>query len=297
MSTLSFFANAKINLVLAILNKRLDGYHELSSLMQAITLHDVLDVKKIAHPTCELQCQFSGFPLDESNLIAKTYYLMKKKFGLIKGISVIIEKKIPIGGGLAGGSSNASTIIKAINQLFNLQLSFEAQKECAEAVGSDVAFTLMGGSAIATGRGEQLQSVMLPILYFVLVNPGLALFTADVYALYRHSLSSCREQALNWMQKLSLFPTQGLTPHEIAKNLFNDLESPAIMLFPEIQKIKEDISAAGALATLMSGSGSTCFGVFASQKEQEQGYDYLQRHTTGYSVFMTQSLMSSQSFM
>ena len=171
----------KINLGLDVLYKRQDGYHEIRTIMQQIDLSDTLVMREIEEDI-ELDCNNKELPLDSTNLVYRAWKKLQEKTGINKGIQINIHKNIPIAAGLAGGSSNAATVLKGLNELWNLGLSEEELREIGVEIGADVPFCIMGGTALAEGIGEKLTKLKsFKDKNLLLVNPGIGVSTAEVY--------------------------------------------------------------------------------------------------------------------
>lgn len=246
MAKLTLLSPAKINLFLRILGKRPDGYHELASLFQAVDLCDTLECSLSNED--HLTCSDKNLPTDSTNLIIKAAELYRRKTGLQNGLKVYLHKKIPIQGGLGGGSSNAATALWAFNALNNhIVPSRDLIKWSAE-IGSDVSFFFSSGTAYCTGRGEQIQNYS-PIQnkQFWIVKPPQGTSTPQVY----RSLELDRLVMRDPLIALESFYTP--KPH-----YFNDLEEAAYKVMPSLKDIQLQLQRAGFLA-ILSGSGSSFF--------------------------------------
>lgn len=242
---LKFFSPAKINLFLRIVGKRPDGYHELSSLFQAIDLGDVLSFQP--HHEDLLTCSDPTLPNDEHNLVLKAAQLFRRKTGSQLFIKVNLEKHIPVEAGLGGGSGNAATTLWAMNQLSG-QIATQAQlSEWGAEIGSDISFFLSQGTAHCTGRGELVQNLPpLPLRTLWIVKPSGGLSTPAVY------------------KKLSLSGRQDY-PDDLeaffsgARGFFNDLEKPAFEIDPQLLDLRERLLSSGFDTVVLCGSGSSFF--------------------------------------
>ncbi len=246
---------AKINLSLDILYKRDDGYHEIESVMQEIDLSDKLTFK-LQEKDITIKTDNPQVPIDFHNLVYKVWEKMKLYTGLERGIHIEIEKNIPVAAGLAGGSSNAAATFKAINELWELGLSNEKLMEIAKSIGADIPFCIMGGTALARGIGDRLE----PLRPFkgknvLLCNPGIHISTAHAYSIL--DLNSNRLDTASLVKAIEKGDIV-----EVSKNLANKMEEAIIIEHPIIKTIKDIMISGGALGSLMSGSGSTVFGIF-----------------------------------
>jgi len=251
-------ARAKINLTLDILGKRPDNYHEVAMVMQQIELSDVLDVRLGAKGDgINLISDIPGLPNVERNLAYKAAKLVVDKFAIQQGIHMELTKRIPIAAGLAGGSSDAAAVIVALNEMFNLGLKVDELCELGAEIGSDVPFCMQGGTMLATGRGEILKPLpAMPACYVVLAKPQVSISTAWAYQNYNAKSVIVHPQNTEIIKCLKQGDLQS-----ISKLLCNVLESVTIKEHAEIAMIKELMLQHGAMASLMSGSGPTVFGL------------------------------------
>lgn len=246
---LCLFSPAKINLFLYILGKRVDGYHELSSLFQTISLGDHLDFA--LQEQDQLTCNHPDIPVDETNLILKAVHLFRAKTGLKQGLNIRLEKRIPMQAGLGGGSSNAATTLWAFNQLVGGLVSTEQLQEWSAEIGSDIPFFFSEGSAYCRGRGEIVYPIRWssPYQSCWIVKLPIGLPTPEVY----RSLCASPINASSDFY----FNLENLFINNF--NYVNDLEIAAFKLLPELQLIKEQLLNAGFDHVLMAGSGSAFF--------------------------------------
>ena len=256
---------AKINLFLAVTGRRSDGYHELLTLMACLDLYDRIRLH-FAGRGIRLSCDAPGVPRDDTNLafraaaLFRSAYRAKTGRPAFAGLSIELVKRIPAGAGLGGGSSNAATILKALNDEVREPFSPEALAKLALQLGADVPFFLYGQPALATGIGERLEPFPGLAPYpLLIVFPGQGLPTADVYKALNLRLTKCEKKLKEHLLKRSHF--------DAAAHLCNDLEAVATQRCPVIASIKTELNRLGALGALMSGSGSSVFGLFASADE------------------------------
>jgi len=247
--TLILKSPAKINLFLRLAFKRPDGYFELQTLMQAIDLHDQLTfLKREGSIQDKFSCNDPELPLDERNLVVKAIQLFRKKTGTQFSVDVHLEKKIPVSAGLGGGSSNAATTLFALNRLSENPVEEEKLREWAGLIGSDIAFFFSSGSALCTGRGEQVESLE-PLVrkQVAVVKPQEGLATKDVYAL--------------GVPDSSLFDAKSVVKgfYEGRPSYFNDLEQPAFKLLPKLSLLQQTLQQQGFQHVMLSGSGSSLF--------------------------------------
>ncbi|GAB6075885.1 4-(cytidine 5'-diphospho)-2-C-methyl-D-erythritol kinase [Desulfurobacterium crinifex] len=252
---------AKVNLSLWIKGKRPDGYHEIVTVMHTINLMDIISFL----PSNRLELSIKGnetLPLDKSNLIIKACKLFQEKTGIKPKVKIKLEKKIPVGAGLGGGSSNAATTLKGLNLIYGKPLSDEELYEIASELGSDVPFFLKGGLAIAYGRGEKLKHYNRGHFRILLVYPGFSCLTKDVY----ESLPPIkRDITVETAERLIVSPLISDNLEEVENNMENDLELSESPCVKRVIKIKERLRELG-LKPIMSGSGSSIFSFIKDEK-------------------------------
>lgn len=247
-------AYAKVNLTLAVGEKRLDGYHEVVSVMQRVSLHDTLTAERTASGI-SLTCSDPALPSGEENLAHRAASLFFRETGIAGGAALTLEKRIPSQAGLGGGSSDAASVLLALRKLYAPALSDTELETMAAALGSDVPFFIRGGTQLATGRGEVL-SPLPPLTdgWFVIVKPTESFSTPAMYRRLDNLPPACTPP---------LPPLQGGLP-ALAAGLFNRFEA-AIPAGSAVWDIKARLAAYGALASLLSGSGSAVFGLFDTE--------------------------------
>lgn len=278
---------AKVNLTLEVLGKRPDNYHELRMIMQSVSISDQLKFTlNQSSPNISITSSNSELPLNEDNIIAKIFNFLQKKLELKTGLNVEITKNIPIAAGLAGGSSNAAATILAINKLYNLNLTEKDFFDICTKFGSDIYFSFIGGSKLATGRGEILKNINIPKLHFVLINPNFPVSTADVFRNLKIQNLPKINQA--FLQKLEV--NQPISYQEICQNMLNNLETVTTKMHSEINEIKELLLDNGASASMMSGSGPTCFGIFESPYAAQKAAENIQSNKKNYWVHTAHSV-------
>ena len=255
---IKFKTPAKINLGLHIHGKREDGFHELETIFQMVSLYDDVELELLPSEI-KLECDTPGVPTDDTNLVCKAALLLRQSYQVEgKGVSIRLKKKIPFGAGLGGGSGNAAGVLMGLNRLWDLNIEREKLLALAAELGSDVPFFLTSPCALGMGRGEQLKTLK-PCAKFqvLLVFPGFPVATSWVYQNLKLKLTK-RENNISILRKnLSLSDITSL-----GSRLYNDLEPVVIQRFPEVQVVKDELGAWGALGVLLSGSGSTVFGIF-----------------------------------
>jgi 4-diphosphocytidyl-2-C-methyl-D-erythritol kinase len=255
---IKFKTPAKINLGLHIHGKREDGFHELETIFQMVSLYDDVELELLSSGI-KLECDSPGVPTDDTNLAYKAANLLRQSYQVEdKGVSIRLKKNIPFGAGLGGGSGNAAGVLMGLNHLWNLKIEREKLSKLAAELGSDVPFFLTSPCALGMGRGEKLKALK-PCAKFqvLLVFPGFPVATSWVYQNLKLKLTK-RENNISILRKnLSLSDITSL-----GSQLYNDLEPLVIQRFPEVQVVKDELGAWGALGVLLSGSGSTVFGIF-----------------------------------
>ncbi len=281
-------ANAKINLTLDILGKRPDGFHEVAMVMQTIGLHDTLVMEKTERDI-ELSINVPWLKADEKNLAWRAAELIRQEYGLEGGVRIELTKRIPVAAGLAGGSADAAAVFKGMNDLYGLQLDEEKLCELGARLGSDIPFCIMGGTMLATGRGEVLTRLSdMPETWVVLAKPRISVSTAWAYQNYdeqgadRHPDNEAIKQAIACGNRKA-----------VAGLLCNVLESVTIKKYDVIAEYKQMMLDKGAMASMMSGSGPTVFGLAKSREQAESIADVL-RQETNADVFVTRTFQMNR---
>jgi 4-diphosphocytidyl-2-C-methyl-D-erythritol kinase len=267
---------AKINLFLHVTSKRKDGYHNLNSLMTQIDLCDDIYLE-FFKKKLTVFCDHPDVPEDESNIAYKAAEMF---FNTIetnnqkeqKGLSITIKKKIPVGGGLGGGSSNAAAVLTALNSHFKKPFSTPQLMKMGLSLGADIPFFIFNSPALATGVGEKLEKIKtLKPFYIVLCNPGVHASTAKVYKNIDFKLTT--KQKYNINTGLSVL-VRGMD-FDIREIMHNDLEESACRLYPEIRTTKEEMELVMGKRVFMTGSGSSLFALFTKFEKAEKGYEKL----------------------
>ncbi|MGE6261214.1 4-(cytidine 5'-diphospho)-2-C-methyl-D-erythritol kinase [Heyndrickxia sporothermodurans] len=268
--TIFIKAPAKINLTLDVLNKRPDGYHEVEMIMTTIDLSDRIGLSEISENEIRINSQNRYVPDDQRNLAYQAAKVLKEKYNIKQGVTITIDKAIPVAAGLAGGSSDAAATLRGLNKLWGLGLSLDELAKIGAEIGSDVAFCVYGGTAMAKGRGEKITHLSAPPnCWVILAKPLIGVSTADVYrnldlSSVRHPNSQAMINAINSGDY-----------HSVCKEIGNVLESVTLKMHPEVQHIKEQMERFGADAVLMSGSGPTVFGLVQYDSRLQRIYNGL----------------------
>ncbi len=251
---------AKVNLNLRVLGLRADGYHEIESMVQKISLYDKITLVEEDRPRIRVDCVTPGIPSGPANLAHKAAALLLDASGLKeKGVSIHLEKHIPHGAGLGGGSSDAAAVLLGLNDLFDLSIDADRLHELAARIGSDVPLFLHPSPSRVTGRGEIVSPApMLIDGFFAVVFPGFEISTQWAYSNFRLTKNT-RKYRISTLKKVE---GGKLAPDRWQDLLVNDLEAAVLKRHPEIGRCKQDLVRFGARASLMSGSGSAVFGLF-----------------------------------
>jgi len=274
---------AKINLTRCVLDRRPDGYHEIESIFQAVDLFDqlrfeqaVLDGSLSGQETGILvRCNHPQVPKDKGNLCFQAAQLLQERAGAKRAVEIEIEKAIPPGAGLGGGSSNAAATLLALDKLWDLGLGDDDLNSVASELGADVPFFLKGGTALARGKGEELSPIPKPkSFWLVLVKPEFDISTAWAYAEMDRRREGKGHQGLKGsaseVSRAMLDALQAGQPKCIAQSLHNDFEDALLPAFPDFGRIKESLVEAGSLGALVSGSGSVVVGLAENQDQAKR---------------------------
>jgi 4-diphosphocytidyl-2-C-methyl-D-erythritol kinase len=261
----------KINLLLNVLGKRADGFHELETVLHPVPVFDCLEFERAGWGV-ELACSLASLPAGRANLVHRAATAFLAAAGINQGVRIRLDKNVPLAAGLGGGSSNAAATLLGLNELFARPLTPAALAELAASLGSDVPFFLQARPALATGRGERIEPLdFFPGLrgvWALLVHPGFGIETGWAYqalARFPRALHGQPGRAARLIERLragDLATASGL--------FYNALEGPALAKYPILALYQEFLRAEGALATLMSGSGSTTFALAPSEAAARQ---------------------------
>lgn len=284
MSSVTLLSPAKINLSLEILGARVDGYHEIRSIIQPIDLFDEVKIDLINGSGIELQSSGIPIPLDKTNLAWRAAELFLEKSGLNHNIKIFIKKRIPSGAGLGGGSGNAAAVIIGLNRITK---TFSEQEllNIATKLGADVPFFIRSQTAIIEGIGEKLNTLRnFPILHYVILCPNIHSSTQEVYQKWDELNNTNQTEKGSIEERIKHLLNMGK-----ALPLQNDLEKAAISLHPEIKAYKQILESLGLEAVLMTGSGSAVYAAFRSQEEAYEIYEYLNTSPT-FQVFLASGI-------
>ena len=277
-------AMAKINLGLDVVRKREDGYHDVRMVMQTIRMYDFLEITPKKSKGIFLTTNLPYVPVDERNLVYKAAKLLMDEFHVDDGVRIQLQKFIPVAAGMAGGSSDAAATLVGINRIFHLGLTPEELMRRGVAIGADVPYCILRGTALAEGIGEQLTSLPpLPFCYVLIGKPGVSVSTKTAYEnlclekIQRHPdidgmMEAVRNQDLDG----------------VIRRMENVFEPGIVQQYPVIGQISQIMEENGAQKAMMSGSGPTVFGIFKDRKKMKQAYEKLRKSQLARNVFATQ---------
>ena len=276
-------AHAKINLSLDIVGEREDGYHLLRMVMQTLELADEIEVRKIESGGITTSTDSEAVSDDKTNLAYRAAELLLKEFEIKDGVDIRIKKNIPVAAGLAGGSTDAAAVLKAVNELFGLGLTKEELAKRGVGLGADIPYCIYGGTMLSEGIGEKLTPLKpiknIPVL---LVKPHRGVSTAEVYKAYRDENVAVRPDTEGLVAAINSGGFDG-------KMLANVLESVTIPMVPEIEAVKRRLIELGAYFSMMSGSGPTVFGLFSEQSLSDKAFSELKREFKDMTVISTKT--------
>ena len=277
-------ALAKINLGLDILGKREDGYHEVRMIMQTIQMYDVLEMKKKKIPGISLAVNYPFIPSDERNLEYKAAKLLMDEFQVEEGVSIHLDKFIPVAAGMAGGSSDAAAALVGINRLFRLGLTERDLMERAVNIGADVPYCVMRGTALAEGIGEKLTRIArMPQCYVLVGKPGINVSTKAAYESLKLDQIQTHPDIDGMVRDI-----ENSDLYSMVNKMGNVFEPGIIGKYPVIREIKDLMEEHGALKAMMSGSGPTVFGIFDDKKKMEEAAAVLRESRLAKTVFGTE---------
>ena len=267
MQSLTLRAPAKLNLYLKVISRRPDGYHNIVTLFEKINLFDEITLKATPKKSIHIKCDHPDVPRGPKNLVYKVAEKLQRDFSVNQGVEITIKKRIPVAAGLGGGSSNAATVLKGLDRLWNLKISPKRMLKYAYSVGSDVAFFLYDTSwALGTQRGEKIRPLNLRTkLFHVLVVMKIPLYSWEVYGLLRNWRLTKKVDdvriLLHYLRKKD-FPSA-------SRYLKNDLERPVFDLCPRLLMLKNELRGLQTQGVMISGSGPALFGITATRKQAE----------------------------
>ena len=285
MDSIRLKARAKINLGLDVLGKREDGYHEVRMVMQTIGIYDRLILTKIPEEEIRITSNLAFLPVNENNLIYKAIKLLKDEYHFLGGVSVDLNKFIPVAAGMAGGSTDAASTMFGVNRLFGLNLSMGKMMELGVRLGADVPYCVMRGTALAEGIGEKLTRITpVPHMWILSAKPQINVSTRLVY----------EQLDMGGIQKhpdidgiIRAIEAQDVV--RIAQSMGNVLENVTVPLYPVIETIKQDMLSHGAINAMMSGSGPTVFGIFPDEQTTLACQAFLKKKGDARQVYITEN--------
>lgn len=285
MDSIRLKARAKINLGLDVLGKREDGYHEVRMVMQTIGIYDRLILTKIPEEEIRITSNLAFLPVNENNLIYKAIKLLKDEYHFPGGVSVDLNKFIPVAAGMAGGSTDAASTMFGVNRLFGLNLSMGKMMELGVRLGADVPYCVMRGTALAEGIGEKLTRITpVPHMWILIAKPQINVSTRLVY----------EQLDMGGIQKhpdidgiIRAIEAQDVV--RIAQSMGNVLENVTVPLYPVIETIKQDMLSHGAINAMMSGSGPTVFGIFPDEQTTLACQAFLKKKGDARQVYIAEN--------
>ncbi|MBU1124517.1 MAG: 4-(cytidine 5'-diphospho)-2-C-methyl-D-erythritol kinase [Candidatus Omnitrophica bacterium] len=284
---------AKLNIHLRVLRKRKDNYHSLVSLFERISLCDRISLFPRADNRILFSCNDPDVPGDASNLCHCAAVFLRSKYGISKGATIRLTKRIPVGAGLGGGSSNAAAVLQGLNTLWGLGLSLDELAGCAAKIGSDVPFFVYNTSfALVRGRGEKvypLKKFAGEKWWHILVVPKIHVSTPFIYREWDKLKADSRLTKVQYGDTLSCFVSKNRHFPFGAETLFNNLEQVTIRLYPEIAKIKQRLQKYGVTSSLMSGSGPAVFGIVTSRRKAVTIAGRLAQEGRSWQVFVVRT--------
>jgi 4-diphosphocytidyl-2-C-methyl-D-erythritol kinase len=268
---------AKVNSSLRILGKRPDGYHNIRTVLQTVSLHDTLQFATAPDPEISLTCDNHLIPTDRTNLIVRAALALRDRYGVRTGARIHLEKQIPVQGGLGGGSSNGAVALLGLSYLWNLRANSSELAGLAAGLGSDVPFFLCGGRVLATGTGTNLTSLPdLALQDLLIVAPAATVDTAEAYKAFSSAALTTRNS--DSILAISRGSTNSPDSDQwtVTDDLRNDFEQVIFDIEPEIGRVKNALLQAGARSALLAGSGSSVFGIFDNREAQQRALEQIQ---------------------
>ena len=273
---------AKINWRLRVRGRRADGFHELRTIFQTVTLHDELQFVARDDTRLHLTCNSSDIPVDESNLILRAADVLRHRYGIQQGASIHLEKVIPVKGGLGGGSSNAAVALLGLASLWEIETGKQELENIGASLGADVPFFLTGGTALGTGLGTQISPLNDVVAeHLLIVQPEAKVSTIEAYkALNSPALTKVESDII-----LSISRADEQFTDSYPNALHNDFEPVVLQLKPEIGRLRDALLDAGARSALLAGSGSSVFGVFDNGEARERALCTLKNKNERWRIF------------
>lgn len=259
---------AKINWTLDVVRKRSDGYHDISTIMQSIAIYDEIKIRSLSEKKIVVEVSDPNIPDGEDNIAYKAAKLMLDSFKIDRGLDIYISKQIPSAAGLGGGSSDGAAVMFGIKYMYDIDVDLDTLISMGSVIGADIPFCILGGTALAEGIGEKLTPLpSIDKFWLIIVKPNINISTGEIYGRIQVDNIVNRPDNNRFIQALYSGDLEGM-----AKYGSNVLEEVSAGLYPIIYDIKSDIRKAGAVYTLMSGSGPSVFGVFKTRDEAKKAY-------------------------
>lgn len=286
MDTIRLRALAKINLGLDVVRRREDGYHEVRMIMQTISLYDRLSLRLCKKDVISIKTNLSFLPTDRNNLVYKAAQLLRDEFSISGGVSIHLDKHIPVAAGMAGGSSDAAATLIGLNRLWGLGLSSEALMERGVRLGADVPYCILGGTVLSEGIGEILTPLpKLPDCYVLIAKPPMHVSTKYVYENLHLDTLSSHPDIDGMVAAIGQGSLEGVT-----SRMENVLESVTLPQHPVIGQLKELMVSSGAENALMSGSGPTVFGIFTEEAAAKKAFALCKKQNRSNVVFLAKAV-------
>lgn len=279
-------AYAKINISLDVIGKRKDGYHLLKMIMQTIDLYDEIDITKTYDKSIKIHCNKQYVPCDERNLAYKAAKLFKDKYNIKDGVVIRIKKNIPVAAGLAGGSTDAATVLSIMNEMFRVGAKNSELNELALKIGADVPYCIKGGTALCEGIGEKITYLSkFENKILVVIKPNFGVPTKDVYGnldinkIYKHVKT---DELIQAIKRDDIYG--------VCKDMKNVLENVTLGKHKILGEIKEELRYNGAINAMMSGSGPTIFGFFEDMLTAQNAYESIKEKYGFKDIFITRTI-------
>ena len=280
-------AMAKINLALDVLGKRPDGYHDVRMIMQTVTMYDDIELLKKPESGIELSTSLPYIPVDERNLAYRAAQLLMDEFGVNEGLRIRLHKFIPVAAGLAGGSTDAAAVLVGVNSMFRLGLSTEDLMKRGAALGADVPFCVMRGTALAEGIGEKLTRLPpAPDCSVLIAKPGVSVSTRAAYEALRENEITSHPDIDGMIASIREGDLYG-----VASRMENVFEPGIAEMHPVIKELITQIEENGAIKAVMSGSGPTVFGIFDDKKKAEHAAHILRQERKARTVYIARMFL------
>lgn len=290
ITTLQGKAYGKINIGLDVLRKRSDGYHEVKMIMQTVSLYDRITITRNKNSSdIVLETNLNFLPTNENNIVYKAAKLIKDEFGISDGLSIKLEKHIPVAAGMAGGSTDAATTLELLNTMYSLNLSKEDLMKRAVTLGADVPYCILKGTALSEGIGEVLTPLkQLMPCYILIVKPPIYVSTKFVYENLRINELTSHPDIDGIVDAISAGDLETMS-----QKMGNVLESVTEDNYPVISSIKKLMTQNGAISSLMSGSGPTVFGIYDNEDKINQAATFFKTNYPSYRTYVTKPINNS----